>query len=559
MDFKSKDNFKWFGEGFEGFPKRLPDDTVEYIIFIIDSKFNEAQIRSQLSLIQNSASDAVKKYLKDYIWQRDAFKLEFQREDSRWLLRGRTNYGDSVADEWVVVYLLRELSKSFNNAWIRLFDTDGEFLLIEAANVLPRWLNPEVAENRVWLNSGRLLIIPLDNADGPSKPSPKAMSLEDAISTISKDAERLCHAPEIDNEAFYRIRSYPSDISQNMHHALITIPRVLASILHRKPSYISPVVEAFYLRDPISLRPLKATAKEGMKFPPEDLVTVSTRLSKVQFAQLRNQEFDPPPLWKPLLAESTLEAKQSAELDIGMKVTSGFEMMLSDPANRDKVAVREIGVLLEDISSGEEELPTDSEIAKWDRREDDEKWLAINFEDFEQELSGRGSNKTTANGSSSVTDPNVSTGFGDKAAQENLRKMVSRFEAFLNSEDAERAEYLDDMDFDDEDGANEASNDASHDGEGDEIDEEEFDWAMREMMGLPPEQRADAAPEVLRRAVREIEEYNESDEEHAEDAEAIKKMAEEMEKELRGLGALNLDGSGMKDLASSKGKGKQIQ
>lgn len=66
-----------------------------------------------------------------------------------WLLRGRTNYGDSVADEWLIVYLLRELSKKFPDAWIRVYDTDGEFLLIEAANALPKWLNPEVAENRV--------------------------------------------------------------------------------------------------------------------------------------------------------------------------------------------------------------------------------------------------------------------------------------------------------------------------------------------------------------------------------------------------------------------------
>lgn len=66
-----------------------------------------------------------------------------------WLLRGRTNYGDSVADEWLIVYLLRELSKKFPDAWTRVYDTDGEFLLIEAANTLPKWLNPEVAENRV--------------------------------------------------------------------------------------------------------------------------------------------------------------------------------------------------------------------------------------------------------------------------------------------------------------------------------------------------------------------------------------------------------------------------
>lgn len=71
-------------------------------------------------------------------------------------LRGRTNYGDSVEDEWLIVFILRELSYKFSDAWIRIIDTDGEFLLIEAANVLPPWLNPEVADFRVSLARSHL-------------------------------------------------------------------------------------------------------------------------------------------------------------------------------------------------------------------------------------------------------------------------------------------------------------------------------------------------------------------------------------------------------------------
>ena len=77
------------------------------------------------------------------------------RREGRSLLRGRTNYGDSIEDEWLIVYVLRELSKKFHEIWIRVFDADGEFLLIEAANSLPRWLDrlsPEVANNRVVLS-----------------------------------------------------------------------------------------------------------------------------------------------------------------------------------------------------------------------------------------------------------------------------------------------------------------------------------------------------------------------------------------------------------------------
>lgn len=47
------------------------------------------------------------------------------------------------------MYLLQKLSNMFKELWITVRDTDGEFLLIEAADALPQWLNPEVAENRV--------------------------------------------------------------------------------------------------------------------------------------------------------------------------------------------------------------------------------------------------------------------------------------------------------------------------------------------------------------------------------------------------------------------------
>lgn len=64
-------------------------------------------------------------------------------------LHGQTNYGDSIEDEWLIVYMMLELSKQYAKAWMRIIDADGEFLLVEAANVLPSWLNPEIAAFRV--------------------------------------------------------------------------------------------------------------------------------------------------------------------------------------------------------------------------------------------------------------------------------------------------------------------------------------------------------------------------------------------------------------------------
>lgn len=66
-------------------------------------------------------------------------------------LRGRTNFGDSIEDEWVIVYLLREMTKRHPDLWVRVVDSDGEFLLVEAASSLPAWLEPEVADHRVMI------------------------------------------------------------------------------------------------------------------------------------------------------------------------------------------------------------------------------------------------------------------------------------------------------------------------------------------------------------------------------------------------------------------------
>ena len=517
------DGLKWFGEGFDGFPKRLPDDCVEYIIYVIDEKLKTpAATRNRLNEILKATNDFKKKWLKDYIWQRDSFELELHpqggtqitdqptaahdgRIQRRLHLQGRTNFGDSVADEWLIVYLLLKLSKQFSDAWIRVYDTDGDFLLIEAANALPKWLNPDIAENRVWINNGHLRIVPLDDSS-----TSKSLSFQNVLSFIEKQPDKLIISPFIEDEAFYRLREYPSAISSSLHHALVTIPRTLAYILHRNPSYISPAIEAFYLRDPISVRPLTTKDTSTLQFPPADFVTASVKFTKVGYAQLRSQVFDPPSAWT-----GVIPRMEDSKSEMGMKLSCGFEMLLADPQNQEKQSVREIKLLLEDIENEEETLPTDAELATWPQAQDDEKWLDIDYNDFEKELYGKPDRQSN----------NKDKGFGDTGAQENLRKMVSRFEDFLNDDEA-GAEGVDDLDEDEDEDAN--SDESGEDKEG-SFDEVEFEKAMKEMMGMPPDEveKSGLLDEARRLAVEDAEQASDVDED-----EEMKKVMELMEQEL---------------------------
>lgn len=418
--------------------------------------------------------------------------------------------------------------------------------------------------NKVWINAGKLLIIPVEPRD-PQKPrkifTQQKFTLENAHEYIRQNPSKLLHSPLIEAEAFYRLEKYPQQIQDNLHHALITIPRKLVYVIRHKESYVSPAIEAFYLRDPIALRPLQTSKSGNLIFAPEDLITVAVKFTKVSYAQLKNQHFATPLAWTDILScqsEGTIQSR----IEIGMKLTSGFEMLLSDQQNKDKRQVREIQMLLEDLESGQDELPTDRVVRDWPQTQDDESWLDIDFDSFENELQGKRKERSLGH----------TNGLGNTGAQGNLRKIVERFEDFINDDKAgaEGAEVLDDMDYDDDD--QESAEDEAEDQEL-SFNEEQFATMMMEMMGMPnPETETsktvsapawngeEEAPSAHRPpkpvandslALPEMvnvessipgqpqTDYSESDPDFSEDAN-IRRTMQTMEDELRSAGALRL-------------------
>jgi hypothetical protein len=493
-------------------------------------------------------------------------KLTLDGDAGASLLRGRTEYGDSVEDEWVVVWLLRELSKTFKDLWIKIVDSDGEFLLIEAAGTLPGWLEPEVAENRVWIHDGGLTIIkPQHESKSSKRRTSEKLSFHEARPIILSEPKRHLHSVIIEEEAFYRLRNYPQQIADNMHHAVVAVPRKIAFLLHQKPAYIAPAVEAFYLRDPIALKPLQSPKNDKLIFPPEDLVVTSVKFPRVAYAQLKSQDFPAPATW----AEK-VSTHYDRRGETGMKIWCGFEMLLSDPQYQDKAAVREMKMLLEDLETGDEKLPTNEEVATWELREDDEKWLDISFEDLEGELAGKDRTKTAKRGE-----------FGDKAAQENLQRIVAQFEQFLNDDNAGpdgAGLFNEDSDEGSEDHDEDLEEDEEVDSAGEDkeasFDEDEFTEMMREMMGMPREVMQELMSTTatgrasgttsnrandLGRATDRIEELDSDSSDNDQEMQSIMKR---MEAELNETGVLNLDPTPRKIGAARgaiKGKGRATE
>jgi SGT1 protein len=400
----------------------------------------------------------------------------------------------------------------------------------------------------VWIYDGNLVIIKPEKATS-SKLKEEKVSIQEVRRISLQDQKRLLKSTSIEEEAFYRLRNYPQQIAENMHNALVTIPRKVAFLLRQKPAYLSPAIEAFYLRDPIALKPLQAKGKVSLIIPPEDLVNVSVKFPKVGFAQLKSQDFQVPAVWASMLPPKS-ETKSYSQAELGMKLSCGLEMLLSDSQNQDKLAVREIKMLLEDLETGDEVLPTNEDIVQWPCQEDDEKWLDISFEDLEGELGGK--NKA---------DGKKRGDFGDKAAQENLQRIVAQFEMFLNDDTAgpDGAGLFNDDSDDTEDV--DSDDDMESDGEDKEasFDEDQFARMMREMMGMPTDtelsgtgslQHGNAAGGSGR--VQELDSDNETDDE------GIQSMMQQIEAELNESGALDLDPTPRKLNATKRtAKGKR--
>jgi hypothetical protein len=293
------------------------------------------------------------------------------------------------------------------------------------------------------------------------------------------------------------------------------------------------------------MRPLRESEFKGegcLRLPPKDMVTISATFTKVGYAQIISQQYDAPAIWHEAIQSARGELAKAAET--GTKLSCAYEMLLADPQYTEKDSVKTINHLIDLVRTQRKALPTQAEIDTWEHSEDDENWLDVNFSDFEKDLAGSADRSKPDRGKGAPT-------FTDEATQENLHKMVQRFEEFLNDKSAgpDGAEILEDMDYDDED-----DSDISSSGEDKDIsfDEEEFSRMMREMMGMPRAAPADTTgrakregrdPSESENALERIQRDNDDDD-AADEAALLRKEMQAIEAELSAAGALTLEPPG---------------
>ncbi|KFO82206.1 Protein SGT1, partial [Cuculus canorus] len=248
-----------------------------------------------------------------------------------------TVFGDNVEDEWFIVYLVREITREFPGLVARIDDNDGEFLLIEAADFLPKWLNPENSENRVFFYKGELHIIPLSETDEQEYDlSAACPTISEALMLLSTRSEEFLAAEPIRRAVYKRISGYPEKIEASFHRAHCYLPAGIVAVLRQRPSLVAAAVQAFYLRDAVDLR----ACRPFRTFPADKRVMTVVTFTKCLYAMLVQQKFVPDRrsgYTLPLPSHPQYKA-----YDLGMKLAHGFEILCSKRSKVCPVSERKV-------------------------------------------------------------------------------------------------------------------------------------------------------------------------------------------------------------------------
>lgn len=99
-------------------PPQIGEDTIQYTLYPPANQSGKEDVESLATLILSSVADL----FPNHLWNRDSFDFtpaqdpDSPKGQTRWLLEGRMRVGDCVDDEWLVVWLLREISKHWDVA-----------------------------------------------------------------------------------------------------------------------------------------------------------------------------------------------------------------------------------------------------------------------------------------------------------------------------------------------------------------------------------------------------------------------------------------------------------
>ena len=268
-----------------------------------------------------------------YIWQVDCFSLSLRFDHDVWHIHGSSCVGDNIEDEWFIIWILLQITAKFRNTTAAVSDSDGEFLLIEASDVIPSWLKPETATNRVFIRHGKVHVIPLPTHPADLLHLPLNCTLLVALNIMvasnscddvaARDSTICTFNAAIDDVIASRLRDYPAKpLGMARHMVRLRLPKSAALLFRLCPQAVSSAVRAFYFRDPAEFQAAQKFQAFGVPSR-ENCCDSMVQFSRCLYAMATKQPFYPPKG----VALPHASSRDYSPAELGLKISIGLEIL----------------------------------------------------------------------------------------------------------------------------------------------------------------------------------------------------------------------------------------
>eukprot|EP00977_Amphora_coffeiformis_P026634 scaffold28547_cov176-Amphora_coffeaeformis.AAC.1 len=282
-------------------------------------------------------------------------------------LRAQCRYSVAVADEWALIRCLLQFTRDDDDNEMIVVECwdedDGQVLLIEAAHVLPSWVDeigPSACRHRCWIQKGRIVLLAPKGstaAVGDDMNLTRAQALQLVQKSHQSSISSCCQSmASIDNAIQLRIDSVFSN--PLTHRAAVALPVAVAHLLGQHPELLPVAISAWADSIQSSQHNMTPSLPEGEL--PEALTkgwqwTVQTfgRLSYAQCRSVVAAEGD----WNtpeaiprryqqsPSIRRLKVQAKNHATphlqhaVALGVRVVAGLELLLEQQPTTSRPSV----------------------------------------------------------------------------------------------------------------------------------------------------------------------------------------------------------------------------
>jgi hypothetical protein len=289
----------------------LNETQITYKIFITinNNNNNNDHKKDNIETLFKSMKDHLDSLSSFYIWNNERLILDESKlqlitskketnfnDKSIYLYKGQIDFGDNLEDEWFIVYLLKKLTAKYSGiVSAQCHDSDGEFILIQAANFLPKWASSAADAstlNRVFIFEDNIHIIPPTTTPASITYTPASGPIQDmeaALRTLIRFKTLTKASKSIQDCINQRLSIFePTNQINLFHRQTCTIPAKLAWLLSNSPSLISVACNRFCEKHPDDL----ALCREFKYFKPtSELVNYRVLFTKHLYGKLKYCEY----------------------------------------------------------------------------------------------------------------------------------------------------------------------------------------------------------------------------------------------------------------------------